>query len=60
MTEKQEQLLKQLKSSMPPDDPHVFSYVDLNQMRWEWVISLLETMLNPNPSTPPDCATKTE
>ena len=38
---------------MPSDSPHTFGYVDLNQMRWEWVISLLETMLNPtDPNAP--------
>lgn len=56
MTEKQKNLLIQIKSTIPPDSPHTFGYVDTNQMRWEWLISLLETMLNPDSPTPPDAA----
>ena len=45
MTEEQRDLLRRLKSTIPPDDPHVYTYLDTNQLRWEMLISLLETML---------------
>jgi hypothetical protein len=42
MTEKQKNLLIEIKASMPPDSAYV---VDTNTIRWELLIQLLETIL---------------
>jgi hypothetical protein len=45
MTEEQKRLLQQLKATIPPDNPHTHGYTDTNQIRWEMLIELLETIL---------------
>jgi hypothetical protein len=45
MTEEQKELLNRIKGLMPPNNPHTAGYADNNQIRWEILIELLETML---------------